>query len=139
MFLGRRRSHSVRYVRKLATLIITVGIIQLTAGPSAIRGNAPATNLVAPDRNREGVGPSRRFQQRNSWAPPPPQGACNMNNAPCTYCGELNHRQGPNSPLWCKHRNERGIPIVRFNKNQMRIRDRQVHLQISKIGLHKLM
>ena len=41
-----------------------------------------------------------------------------MNNAPCTYCGELNHRQGPNCPLWCKHRNERGIPIVRFNENQ---------------------
>ena len=41
-----------------------------------------------------------------------------MNNAPCTYCGELNHRQGPNCPLWCKHRNERGIPIVRFNANQ---------------------
>ena len=87
-------------------------------GPSIPRGNAPATNLIAPDRNREGGGPARRFQQRNSWGPPPPQGACNMNNVPCTYCGELNHRQGPNCPLWCKHRNERGIPIVRFNENQ---------------------
>ena len=41
-----------------------------------------------------------------------------MNNAPCTYCGEINHRQGPNCPMWCKHKNERGIPIVRFNENQ---------------------
>ena len=41
-----------------------------------------------------------------------------MNNAPCTYCGELNHRQGPNCPLWCKHRTERSIPIIKFNENQ---------------------
>ena len=41
-----------------------------------------------------------------------------MSNAPCIYCGELNHRQGSICDLWCKHTNERGIPIVRFNDNQ---------------------
>ena len=78
--------------------------------------NAPGANIIHPDRNRGNADQPRRYQQRNNWGLVPPQGACN--NDACTYCGELNHRQGPNCPLWCKHRNERGIPIVRFNENQ---------------------
>ena len=38
-----------------------------------------------------------------------------MNNEQCTYCGQLNHKQGPNCPLWCKHREEMGIPIIRYD------------------------
>ncbi|MCO5565206.1 hypothetical protein L7F22_018879 [Adiantum nelumboides] len=36
-------------------------------------------------------------------------------NHPCTYCGISGHRQGPQCPLWCKHRSERGMPIVQYN------------------------
>lgn len=79
------------------------------------RANAPAANVVEPNRNRAMGGPPRRFQGRNNWVPPNPQGNYNMNNEPCTYCGQLNHRQGPNWPLWCKHREERGIPIIRYD------------------------
>ena len=69
------------------------------------RMNAPAANIINPDRNR-GMGG------------PPPQGACNMDNVPCTFCATMGHRQGPNCPLWCKHRNERGIPIMKYKDNQ---------------------
>ena len=67
------------------------------------------------DKNRPMGGPLRRFQGRNNWEPPNPQVNCNMNNEQCTYCGQLNHRQGPNCPLWCKHREERCIPIIRYD------------------------
>ena len=30
----------------------------------------------------------------------------------------MNHKQGPNCPLWCKHREERGIPIIRYNNQR---------------------
>ncbi|MCO5584781.1 hypothetical protein L7F22_038713 [Adiantum nelumboides] len=36
-------------------------------------------------------------------------------NAPCNYCGALGHRQGPDCSLWCKHRTERGILIIRYS------------------------
>lgn len=47
------------------------------------------------------------------------------NNNACTYCGQSGHRQGPACELWCKHRNERGIPIVRFNDRQERNANQQ--------------
>lgn len=54
--------------------------------------------------------PPRQFFQRPNWQ---------LSNAPdgilkCTYCEKDGHRQGPDCELWCKHREERGIPIVRY-------------------------
>ncbi|MCO5577846.1 hypothetical protein L7F22_031681 [Adiantum nelumboides] len=57
------------------------------------RGNAPGVDAVIPGGNQDRDG----------------------GNHPCTYCGISGHRQGPECPLWCKHRSERGIPIVQYN------------------------
>lgn len=47
-----------------------------------------------------------------------PQGSQDFRNTlRCTYCEKEGHRQGPACDLWCKHRNERGIPITRFVGN----------------------
>ncbi|MCO5607031.1 hypothetical protein L7F22_061222 [Adiantum nelumboides] len=57
------------------------------------RGNAPGVDAVIPEGNQDRDG----------------------GNHPCTYCGISGHRQGPECPLWCKHRSERGMPIVQYN------------------------
>ncbi|MCO5588364.1 hypothetical protein L7F22_042319 [Adiantum nelumboides] len=57
------------------------------------RGNAPGVDAVIPGGNQDRDG----------------------GNHPCTYCGISGHRQGLECPLWCKHRSERGMPIVQYN------------------------
>ncbi|MCO5611768.1 hypothetical protein L7F22_066027, partial [Adiantum nelumboides] len=57
------------------------------------RGNAPGVDAVIPGGNQDRDG----------------------GNHPCTYCGISGHRQVPECPLWCKHRSERGMPIVQYN------------------------
>ncbi|MCO5597111.1 hypothetical protein L7F22_051185 [Adiantum nelumboides] len=88
------------------------------------RGNAPGVDAVIPGgnqvrqsnyRNWNNQGPNQRLQaQAVGWNNQRNQGR-DGGNHPCTYCGISSHRQGPECPLWCKHRSERGIPIVQYN------------------------
>ena len=101
---------------------------------------APQANQVGVDQRR---GNQRRNQnqdqnQNNREDPPMNQGQQQWggqqrnynnqnqnrnfqdNNGACYYCGTHGHRQGPNCELWCKHRTERGIPIIRYNDRQNR-------------------
>ncbi|MCO5596420.1 hypothetical protein L7F22_050482 [Adiantum nelumboides] len=86
---------------------------------------APAVNEVGTGdnqprpvnfRNWNNRGPNQRFRNQGGWMN---QGNQNFQaadaNAPCNYCGASGHRQGPDCSLWCKHRTERGIPIIRYN------------------------
>ncbi|MCO5558613.1 hypothetical protein L7F22_012199 [Adiantum nelumboides] len=84
-----------------------------------VQQTSPQANRVQTD-NRGPRGPPRRFQQR-SWGPPAPNtcGASTSAGA-CTYCGG-DHRQGPDCPLWCKHREERGIPIIRYDQGKQQM------------------
>ncbi|MCO5599353.1 hypothetical protein L7F22_053454 [Adiantum nelumboides] len=67
-------------------------------------------------RNWNNRGPNQRFRNQGGWMN---QGNQNFQaadaNAPCSYCGASGHRQGPDCSLWCKHRTERGIPIIQYN------------------------
>ncbi|MCO5577484.1 hypothetical protein L7F22_031315 [Adiantum nelumboides] len=88
------------------------------------RGNAPGVDAVIPGgnqvrqsnyRNWNNQGPNQRLQaQAAGWNNQRNQDR-DGGNHPCTYCGISGHRQGPECPLWCKHRSERGIPIVQYN------------------------
>ncbi|MCO5557151.1 hypothetical protein L7F22_010709 [Adiantum nelumboides] len=88
------------------------------------RGNAPGVDAVIPGgnqvrqsnyRNWNNQGPNQRLQaQAAGWNNQRNQ-ARDGGNHPCTYCGISGHRQGPECPLWCKHRSERGMPIVQYN------------------------
>ncbi|MCO5601591.1 hypothetical protein L7F22_055714 [Adiantum nelumboides] len=88
------------------------------------RGNAPGVDAVIPGgnqvrqsnyRNWNNQGPNHRLQaQVAGWNNQRNQDK-DGGNHPCTYCGISGHRQGPECPLWCKHRSERGIPIVQYN------------------------
>ncbi|MCO5569066.1 hypothetical protein L7F22_022772 [Adiantum nelumboides] len=88
------------------------------------RGNAPGVDAVIPGGNQvrqsnyknwNNQGPNQRLQaQAAGWNNQRNQ-ARDGGNHPCTYCGISGHRQGPECPLWCKHRSERGIPIVQYN------------------------
>ncbi|MCO5615024.1 hypothetical protein L7F22_069312 [Adiantum nelumboides] len=84
-----------------------------------VQQTSPQANTVQTD-NRGPRGPPRRFQQR-SWGPPALNtcGASTSAGA-CTYCGG-DHRQGPDCPLWCKHREERGIPIIRYDQGKQQM------------------
>ncbi|MCO5559307.1 hypothetical protein L7F22_012903 [Adiantum nelumboides] len=86
---------------------------------------APAVNEVGTGdnqprpvnfRNWNNRGPNQRFRNQGGWMN---QGNQNFQaadaNAPCNYCGASGHRQGLDCSLWCKHRTERGIPIIRYN------------------------
>ncbi|MCO5569760.1 hypothetical protein L7F22_023475 [Adiantum nelumboides] len=86
---------------------------------------APAVNEVGTGDNQprpvnfgnwNNRGPNQRFRNQGGWMN---QGNQNFQavdaNAPCNYCGASGHRQGPDCSLWCKHRTERGIPIIRYN------------------------
>ncbi|MCO5552503.1 hypothetical protein L7F22_006015 [Adiantum nelumboides] len=85
---------------------------------------APAVNEVGTGdnqprpvnfRNWNNRGPNQRFRNQGGWMN---QGNQNFQaadaNAPCDYCGASGHRQGPDCSLWCKHRTERDIPIIRY-------------------------
>ncbi|MCO5592411.1 hypothetical protein L7F22_046414 [Adiantum nelumboides] len=85
---------------------------------------APAVNEVGTGdnqprpvnfRNWNNRGPNQRFRNQGGWMN---QGNQNFQaadaNAPCNYCGASGHRHGPDCSLWCKHRTERGIPIIRY-------------------------
>ncbi|MCO5574214.1 hypothetical protein L7F22_027996 [Adiantum nelumboides] len=85
---------------------------------------APAVNEVGTGdnqprpvnfRNWNNRGPNQRFRNQGGWMN---QGNQNFQaadaNVPCNYCGASGHRQGPGCSLWCKHRTERGIPIIRY-------------------------
>ncbi|MCO5582312.1 hypothetical protein L7F22_036206 [Adiantum nelumboides] len=88
------------------------------------RGNAPGVDAVIPGgnqvrqsnyRNWNNQGPNQRLQaQAAGWNNQRNQDR-DGGNHPCTYCGISGHRQGPECPLWCKHRSERGMPIVQYN------------------------
>ncbi|MCO5598251.1 hypothetical protein L7F22_052343 [Adiantum nelumboides] len=88
------------------------------------RGNAPGVDGVIPGgnqvrqpnyRNWNNQGPNQRLQaQAAGWNNQRNQDR-DGGNHPCTYCGISGHRQGPECPLWCKHRSERGMPIVQYN------------------------
>ncbi|MCO5566380.1 hypothetical protein L7F22_020057 [Adiantum nelumboides] len=88
------------------------------------RGNAPGVDAVIPGgnqvrqsnyRNWNNQGPNQRLQaQAAEWNNQRNQDR-DGGNHPCTYCGISSHRQGPECPLWCKHRSERGMPIVQYN------------------------
>ncbi|MCO5579663.1 hypothetical protein L7F22_033520 [Adiantum nelumboides] len=66
-------------------------------------------------RNWNNQGPNQRLQaQAAGWNNQRNQDR-DGGNHPCTYCGISGHRQGPECPLWCKHRSERGMPIVQYN------------------------
>ncbi|MCO5602380.1 hypothetical protein L7F22_056511 [Adiantum nelumboides] len=88
------------------------------------RGNAPRVDAVIPGgnqvrqsnyRNWNNQGPNQRLQaQAAGWNNQRNQDR-DGGNHPCTYCGISGHRQGPECPLWCKHRSERGMPIVQYN------------------------
>ncbi|MCO5615011.1 hypothetical protein L7F22_069299 [Adiantum nelumboides] len=88
------------------------------------RGNAPGVDAVIPGgnqvrqsnyRNWNNQGPNQRLQaQAAGWNNQRNQDRDGENH-PCTYCGISGHRQGPECPLWCKHRSERGMPIVQYN------------------------
>ncbi|MCO5602281.1 hypothetical protein L7F22_056410 [Adiantum nelumboides] len=88
------------------------------------RGNAPGVDAVilggnqvrqSNYRNWNNQGPNQRLQaQAAGWNNQRNQDR-DGGNHPCTYCGISGHRQGPECPLWCKHRSERGIPIVQYN------------------------
>ncbi|MCO5607848.1 hypothetical protein L7F22_062050 [Adiantum nelumboides] len=88
------------------------------------RGNAHGVDAVIPGgnqvrqsnyRNWNNQGPNQRLQaQAAGWNNQRNQDR-NGGNHPCTYCGISGHRQGPECPLWCKHRSERGMPIVQYN------------------------
>ncbi|MCO5583615.1 hypothetical protein L7F22_037528 [Adiantum nelumboides] len=87
-------------------------------------GNAPGVDAVIPGgnqvrqsnyRNWNNQGPNQRLQaQAAGWNNQRNQDR-DGGNHPCTYCGISGHRQGPECPLWCKHRSERGMPIVQYN------------------------
>ncbi|MCO5574218.1 hypothetical protein L7F22_028000 [Adiantum nelumboides] len=85
---------------------------------------APAVNEVGTGdnqsrpvnfRNWNNRVPNQRFRNQGDWMN---QGNQNFQaadaNAPCNYCGASAHIQGPDCSLWCKHRIERGIPIIRY-------------------------
>ncbi|MCO5588979.1 hypothetical protein L7F22_042943 [Adiantum nelumboides] len=88
------------------------------------RGNAPGVDAVIPGGNQvrqsnyknwNNQGPNQRLQaQVAGWNNQRNQDR-DGGNHPCTYCGISGHRQGPECPLWCKHRSERGMPIVQYN------------------------
>ncbi|MCO5613191.1 hypothetical protein L7F22_067467 [Adiantum nelumboides] len=88
------------------------------------RGNAPGVDAVIPGGNQvrqsnyknwNNQGPNQRLQaQAAGWNNQRNQDR-DGGNHPCTYCGISGHRQGPECPLWCKHRSERRIPIVQYN------------------------
>ncbi|MCO5600843.1 hypothetical protein L7F22_054959 [Adiantum nelumboides] len=88
------------------------------------RGNAPGVDAMIPGgnqvrqsnyRNWNNQGPNQRLQaQAAGWNNQRNQDR-DGGNHPCTYCGISGHRQGPECPLWCKHRSERGMPIVQYN------------------------
>ncbi|MCO5552189.1 hypothetical protein L7F22_005700 [Adiantum nelumboides] len=88
------------------------------------RGNASGVDAVIPGgnqvrqsnyRNWNNQGPNQRLQaQAAGWNNQRNQDR-DGGNHPCTYCGISGHRQGPECPLWCKHRSERGMPIVQYN------------------------
>ncbi|MCO5595037.1 hypothetical protein L7F22_049074 [Adiantum nelumboides] len=88
------------------------------------RGNAPGVDAVIPGgnqvrqsnyRNWNNQGPNQRLQaQAVGWNNQRNQDR-DGGNHPCTYCGISGHRQGLECPLWCKHRSERGMPIVQYN------------------------
>ncbi|MCO5602916.1 hypothetical protein L7F22_057056 [Adiantum nelumboides] len=67
-------------------------------------------------RNWNNRGLNQIFRNQGGWMN---QGNQNFQavdaNAPCNYCGASGHRQGPDCSLWCKHRTERGIPIIRYS------------------------
>ena len=42
----------------------------------------------------------------------------NDNNISCYYCGKMGHRQGPACDLWCRHRTDRGMPVMQYNDRQ---------------------
>ncbi|MCO5564585.1 hypothetical protein L7F22_018249 [Adiantum nelumboides] len=86
---------------------------------------APAVNEVGTGdnqprpvnfRNWNNRGPNQRFRNQGGWMN---QGNQNFQaadtNAPCNYYGASGHRQGLDCSLWCKHRTEQGIPIIRYN------------------------
>ena len=78
-----------------------------------------AANVIAPqgaNRRYQGPAPPRRFQNPNNWGYQN-RGQNIVQQLPCTYCGTIGHRQGPDCDLWCIHRNDRGIPIIRYNNN----------------------
>ncbi|MCO5587425.1 hypothetical protein L7F22_041374 [Adiantum nelumboides] len=88
------------------------------------RGNAPGVDAVIPGGNQvrqsnyknwNNQGPNQRLQaQAAGWNNQRNQDRDGGNHT-CTYCGISGHRQGPECPLWCKHRSERGMPIVQYN------------------------
>ena len=70
-------------------------------------------NQVTPATQGRGYnGPPRNFPPRQNWQRP--QNAGGQGGLVCDYCGQDGHRIGPLCEMWCKHREERGRPVIRF-------------------------
>ena len=76
---------------------------------------APQANQVMPTNQGRGFNPGQRNPpQRPNWQRPQDQEG--QGDQVCEYCSWPGHRIGPNCQLWCRHREERGRPVVRFNE-----------------------
>ena len=71
------------------------------------------TNQILPThQNRNYNRPVRPFYQRQNWQPQ--DAGTSSGVLKCTYCDKEGHKCGPDCELWCKHREERGVPVVKY-------------------------
>lgn len=93
-------------------------------------GNFRQTRAMAQAGQVMPMQPQRGFNRYpRSNARPPWRGQQNFQQPSeriqCNYCTKEGHRVGPDCALWCKHREERGMPVVRFGM-QTRSQDQQL-------------
>ena len=70
---------------------------------------------MLPIAQSKGVNPlPRSFPPRPTWQRQ--QNHVGQGELVCDYCAQAGHRIGPMCELWCKHWEERGRPVIRFQE-----------------------